>query len=286
MTIGKKPALGRGLSALLPGKDDVPRGTQREAEIGQLRPSRFQPRRDFSEGALADLAQSIREQGIVQPIVVVARSEGFEIVAGERRWRAGKLAGLERVPIVVREHTSDRELLELALVENLQREDLNALEAAEAYARLREEFQLTQDQIADRVGKERATVSNSLRLLKLSAIIKDRVRSGELSAGHARALLALASVDDQERLAEEIVRRALSVRQTEKRAATMAAGDKVVRDKRRDPFTRDAEEKLSRRLQTKVRIVRKRRGGKIELSYGSEEELIGLFENLMKNQWQ
>ena len=286
MTIGKKPALGRGLSALLPGKDDVPRGTQREAEIGQLRPSRFQPRRDFSEGALADLAQSIREQGIVQPIVVVARSEGFEIVAGERRWRAAKLAGLERVPIVVREHTSDRELLELALVENLQREDLNALEAAEAYARLREEFQLTQDQIADRVGKERATVSNSLRLLKLSAIIKDRVRSGELSGGHARALLALASVDDQERLAEEIVRRALSVRQTEKRAATMAAGDKVVRDKRRDPFTRDAEEKLSRRLQTKVRIVRKRRGGRIELSYGSEEELIGLFENLMKNQWQ
>jgi len=286
MTIGKKPALGRGLSALLPGKDDVPRGTQREAEIGQLRPSRFQPRRDFSEGALADLAQSIREQGIVQPIVVVARGEGFEIVAGERRWRAAKLAGLERVPIVVREHTSDRELLELALVENLQREDLNALEAAEAYARLREEFQLTQDQIADRVGKERATVSNSLRLLKLSAIIKDRVRSGELSAGHARALLALASVDDQERLAEEIIRRALSVRQTEKRAATMAAGDKVVRDKRRDPFTRDAEEKLSRRLQTKVRIVRKRRGGRIELSYGSEEELIGLFENLMKNQWQ
>ena len=286
MTIGKKPALGRGLSALLPGKDDVPRGTQREAEIGQLRPSRFQPRRDFSEGALADLAQSIREQGIVQPIVVVARGEGFEIVAGERRWRAAKLAGLERVPIVVREHTSDRELLELALVENLQREDLNALEAAEAYARLREEFQLTQDQIADRVGKERATVANSLRLLKLSVMVKDRVRSGELSAGHARALLALASVDDQERLAEEIVRRALSVRQTEKRAATMAAGDKVVRDKRRDPFTRDAEEKLSRRLQTKVRIVRKRRGGRIELSYGSEEELIGLFENLMKNQWQ
>ena len=289
MTLGKKPALGRGLSALLPGKDDVPRGTQREAGIGQLMPSRFQPRRDFSESALADLAQSIREQGIVQPIVVVpkgASADAFEIVAGERRWRAAKLAGLERVPIVVRERTSDRALLELALVENLQREDLNALEAAEAYARLREEFQLTQEQIADRVGKERATVANSLRLLKLSAMVKDRVRSGELSAGHAKALLALASVDDQERLAEEIVRRALSVRQAEKRAATMAAGDKVVRDKRRDPFTRDAEEKLTRRLQTKVRIVRKRRGGRIELSYGSEEELIGLFESLMKNQWQ
>ncbi len=286
MTLGKKPVLGRGLSALLPGKDDVPRGAQREADIGQLRPSRFQPRRDFSEGALADLANSIREQGIVQPIVVIARAEGFEIVAGERSWRASKLAGLERVPIVVRDHASDRELLELALVENLQREDLNALEAAEAYARLREEFQLTQEQIADRVGKERATVSNSLRLLKLSVQIKDRVRSGELSAGHARALLALSSVDDQERLADEILRRSLSVRQTEKRAATMAAGDRVVREKRRDPFTRDAEEKLTRRLQTKVRIVRKRRGGRIELSFGSEEELIGLFESLMKNQWQ
>jgi ParB family chromosome partitioning protein len=168
--IGKKPALGRGLSALLPGKDDVPRGTQREAEIGQLRPSRFQPRRDFSEAALAELARSIREQGIDQPIVVVARGEGFEIDAGERRWRAASLAGLERVPIVVREQASDRELLELALVENLQREDLNPLEAAEAYSRLREEFQLTQDQIADRVGKERATIANSLRLLKLSLI--------------------------------------------------------------------------------------------------------------------
>ena len=284
--IGKKPALGRGLSALLPGKDDVPRGTQREAEIGQLKPSRFQPRRDFSEAALSDLARSIREQGIVQPIVVVARGDGFEIVAGERRWRAASLAGLQRVPIVVRENASDRELLELALVENLQREDLNPLEAAEAYARLREEFQLTQEQIADRVGKERATVANSLRLLKLSSQIKDRVRSGELSAGHARALLALASVDDQEQLAEEIVRRALSVRQAEKRAATMAAGDRVVHAKKRDPFTRDAEEKLTRRLQTKVRIVRKRRGGRIELSFGSEEELIGLFESLMKNQWQ
>ena len=287
MTLGKKPVLGRGLSALLPGKDpEVPRGAQREAAIEQLRPSRFQPRRDFSEAALKDLSQSIREQGILQPIVVVPRAQGFEIVAGERRWRAAKLAGLERVPIVVREHTSDRELLELALVENLQREDLNPLEAAEAYARLREEFQLTQEQIADRVGKERATVSNSLRLLKLSSLIKDRVRSGELSGGHARALLALSSVDDQERLAEEILRRSLSVRQTEKRAASMAAGDKVVREKRRDPFTRDAEEKLSRRLQTKVRIVRKRRGGRIELSFGSEEELIGLFEQLMKGQWQ
>jgi ParB family transcriptional regulator, chromosome partitioning protein len=287
MTLGKKPALGRGLSALLPGKDDVPRGArQNEADIGLLRPSRVQPRTDFADAALAELAQSIREQGIVQPIVVVARGEGYEIVAGERRWRAAKLAGLERVPITVREKGSDRDLLEAALVENLQREDLNPLEAAEAYARLREQFQLTQEQIADRVGKERATISNSLRLLKLSAKLKDKVRSGELSAGHAKALLALSSTDDQELLAEEILRRALSVRQAEKRAASMAAGDKITHLRRRDPFTRDAEEKLSRRLQTRVRIVRKRRGGRIELSFGSEEELIGLFEKMMRNQWQ
>lgn len=287
MTTTRKPALGRGLSALLPGKNDVPRGTHPgEVEIGRLTPSRFQPRRDFSEAALADLAQSIREQGIVQPIVVVARGDRYEIVAGERRWRAASMVGLERVPITVREKSSDRDLLEAALVENLQREDLNVLEAAEAYARLKQEFDLTQEKIAERVGKDRATVANTLRVLKLSAPVREKIRAGELSAGHARALVALASTDDQEQLAEEIVRRALSVRQTEKRVAHLAAGEQVTHLRRRDPFTHDAEEKLSRRLQTRVRIVRKRRGGRIELSFGSEDELIGLFEKMMKNHWQ
>jgi len=282
MSVGKKPVLGRGLSALLPGKDDVPRGTSapNEVEIDRLTPSRFQPRREFSEASLADLAQSIREQGIVQPIVVVRRGDRFEIVAGERRWRAARLAGLERVPVSVRDRSSDRDLLEAALVENVQREDLNVLEAAEAYARLREEFGLTQEKIADRVGKDRTSIANTLRILKLSSNVRDRIRAGELSAGHAKALLALAATDDQERLAEEIVRRSLSVRQAEQRAATMAAGDHVIHEKRRDPFTRDAEEKLSRSLQTRVRIVRSRRGGKIELRFSSEEELIGLFERL------
>jgi len=282
MSVGKKPVLGRGLSALLPGKDDVPRGTSapNEVEIDRLTPSRFQPRREFSEASLADLAQSIREQGIVQPIVVVRRGDRFEIVAGERRWRAARLAGLERVPVSVRDRSSDRDLLEAALVENIQREDLNVLEAAEAYARLREEFGLTQEKIAERIGKDRATVANMLRLLNLSSNVRDRIRSGELSGGHAKALLGLAATDDQELLAEEIVRRGLSVRQTEQRVAKMGAGDRVVEERRRDPFTRDAEEKLARTLQTRVRIVRKRRGGKIELSFGSEEELIGLFERL------
>jgi len=282
MSVGKKPVLGRGLSALLPGKDDVPRGTSapNEVEIDRLTPSRFQPRREFSEASLADLAQSIREKGIVQPIVVVRRGDRFEIVAGERRWRAARLAGLERVPVSVRDRSSDRDLLEAALVENVQREDLNVLEAAEAYARLREEFGLTQEKIADRVGKDRTSIANTLRILKLSSNVRERIRTGELSAGHAKALLALATTDDQERLAEEIVRRSLSVRQAEQRAATMAAGDHVIHEKRRDPFTRDAEEKLSRSLQTRVRIVRSRRGGKIELRFSSEEELIGLFERL------
>ncbi|MDQ2977851.1 MAG: ParB/RepB/Spo0J family partition protein [Acidobacteriota bacterium] len=280
MTV-RKPVLGRGLSALLPGKDDVPRGTYpNEIEITRLKPSRFQPRRDFSEASLADLASSIKEQGIVQPIVVVSRGEYFEIVAGERRWRAAALAGLERVPVSVREKSSDRDMLEAALVENLQREDLNPLEAAEAYARLREEFGLTQEKIADRVGKDRATIANSLRLLKLPSTVRDKIRDGSLSAGHAKALAALSSADDQERLSEEILRRALSVRQTEKRVARMAGGEKVRHEKRRDPFTRDAEEKLSRRLQTRVRIQRRRRGGKIEIAFGSEEELVGLYERL------
>jgi ParB family transcriptional regulator, chromosome partitioning protein len=285
MTTTKKPALGRGLSALLPGKDDVPRGTPAgEVDIDRLTPSRFQPRRDFSETALAELARSIREQGIVQPIVVVARGERFEIVAGERRWRAAALAGLTRVPVTVREKSSDRDLLEVALVENLQREDLNPVEAAEAYARLREEFQLTQEKIAERVGKDRATVANTLRILKLPESVRDKIRAGSLSAGHAKALVALAAPDDQEQLAEEILRRALSVRQTEKRVASLAAGDRVTRERKRDPFTRDAEEKLSRRLQAKVRITRRRRGGKIEIGFGSEDELIGLYERLAGKQ--
>ncbi len=284
MTI-RKPVLGRGLSALLPGRDDVPRGTQPgEVDITRLSPSRFQPRRDFAEGSLSELARSIREVGIIQPIVVVARGEDFEIVAGERRWRAAALAGLHKVPITLRAQASDRDMLEAALVENLQREDLNPMEAAEAYSRLREEFQLTQEKIAERVGKDRATIANSLRILKLSTTLREKIRSGLLSAGHARALVSLASPDEQEKLSEEILRRSLSVRQTEQRVARMTVGDRVRHEVRRDPFTRDAEEKLSRRLQTRVRIHRRRRGGKIEIAFGSEDELVGLYERLTGKQ--
>jgi len=277
----KKQALGRGLSALLPGRETVPRGTSAdEVEIDRLVSGRFQPRRAFSEASLRDLAASIREHGIVQPIVVVSQGEKLEIVAGERRWRAARLAGLARVPVVMREKKAEKDLLEVALVENLQREDLNPLEAAEAYARLKDEFHLTQEKIAERVGKERATIANALCLLKLPASVRERIRDGSLSAGHARALAGLSSADDQELLSEEVLRRALSVRQTEKRVAGMLEGPKVKREHRRDPFTRDAEEKLSRRLHARVRIVRRRRGGRVEIGFSSEEELIGLYERL------
>jgi len=279
--MSRKQALGRGLSALLPGAD-VPRGTlaRGEVEIGRLVASPLQPRRQFSPESLVELAASIKEQGILQPILVTPLGEKLQIVAGERRWRAAALAGLERVPVLVREGTSERELLEIALVENLQREDLNALDAAEAYARLKEEFHLTQERIAERVGKDRTTVANSLRLLKLPTKVRGMIREGLLSAGHARALLALATPDEQEGLAREILRRALSVRQTEKRIAGLSKGRELRQERRRDPFTRDAEEKLARRLHAKVRILRRRRGGEIQIRFGSEEELIGLYERL------
>ena len=277
----KKQALGRGLSALLPGRETVPRGTSaEEVEMDRLVSGRFQPRHAFSEASLRDLAASIREHGIVQPIVVVPHGEKLEIVAGERRFRAARLAGLARVPVVVREKRTEKDLLEVALVENLQREDLNPLEAAEAYARLKDEFHLTQEKIAEQVGKDRTTIANALRLLKLPASVREKIRDGSLSAGHARALAALSSADDQELLSEEILRRALSVRQAEKRVAGMLEGPKVKREHRRDPFTRDAEEKLSRRLHARVRIVRRRRGGRVEIGFSSEEELIGLYERL------
>ncbi|HEY6064826.1 MAG TPA: ParB/RepB/Spo0J family partition protein [Thermoanaerobaculia bacterium] len=279
----QKQALGRGLSALLPGRDDVPRETgTREVDIGRLVPNRFQPRREFAEAPLAELAASIREQGIVQPIVVTPRGDKLEIVAGERRWRAAAIAGLTKVPVVWREKQSESDLLEVALVENLQREDLNPLDAAEAYARLKDEFRLSHEKIADRVGKDRTTVTNAIRLLKLPSSVRDRIRSGLLSAGHARALASLASPDDQERLADEILRRSLSVRQTEKRVAGMGSAERLRREKRRDPFTRDAEEKLTRRLKARVKIVRRRRGGRIEIAFGSEEELIGLYERISR----
>jgi ParB family chromosome partitioning protein len=280
----KRQPLGRGLSALLPGKNETrePSGP-REVDVAKIRPGRLQPRTSFRAEPLAELAKSIQSNGIVQPILVAPAENGeFTILAGERRFRAAKQAGLAKVPVIVRLPRNDEERLEIALIENLQREDLNPMEEAAAYGRLREEFHLTQEEIAAKVGKDRSTVANSLRILKLQSNIRDLIRSGDLSAGHAKAIAALSSADDQMRLAEEIVRRGLSVRAAEARAAAMVLPAMTVRkEKKRDPFSRDAEEKLARRLHAKVRLQRRRRGGSIAIDFASEEELIRLFEILM-----
>lgn len=287
----KKPALGRGLSALIPGtRSHEPQATAHrpdELPLDLLEPNRRQPRRRFDEDGLTELADSIRESGVLQPVLVTREGERYRILAGERRVRAARLAGLARVPVLVREGLSDRDHLLLALIENVQRRDLTALEEAEAYRSLRDEFHLTQDEVASRVGKDRATVANALRLLKLPAAVRDAIDAGTLTAGHARALLPLPSAEEQEKLVREIVRSGLSVRYTEARvAAILGRSDdaKVKKATPKDANTRDAELRMQRALATKVEIKRRKRGGEIRISFHSEQELIGLFERIVKGE--
>ena len=279
----RKPALGKGLSALIPSaRADAPSAALRAVAIDLLDANRRQPRRRFDDAGLEELSRSIRRTGILQPVLVTKEGGRFRIVAGERRVRAARLAGLSEVPVVVREGVTDRDHLLLALVENVQRRDLTALEEAEAYRHLKDDFSLTQEDVAERVGKDRATVANALRLLKLPAAVRAALEDGSLSAGHARALLALPSAADQELLAKEVVRRGLSVRATEARAAAIQKGSAKKRKSRAvDADTRDAELRLARVLGTRVEIRRKRRGGEVRISFFSEEELIGLFERLL-----
>jgi ParB family chromosome partitioning protein len=281
--MSRKPALGRGLSALIPtAKPGREAGGMRTVALALLDANRRQPRRRFDDDGIEELSRSIAKTGILQPVLVTREGERYRILAGERRVRAARLAGLVEVPVVVREGVADRDHLLLALVENVQRRDLTALEEAEAYRHLREDFGLTQEDVAERVGKDRATVANALRLLKLPASVRDALESGALTAGHARALLALPSAADQEALAKEIVRRGLSVRAVEARVAALAKGTAGKKRKTRavDADTRDAELRLSRALGTKVEIRRKARGGEVRIAFYSEEELIGLFEKM------
>lgn len=275
----KRKALGKGLGALLPDTDEAPPQASAEIELSRIDPNPYQPRRAFREAELEELAASIRESGVLQPIVVRPRGERFQIVAGERRFRAAQRLGLRGVPAAVRE-VEDGALLELALVENLQREDLQALEAAEAYQRLHEEFRLTQEQIAKRVGKDRATVANAVRLLRLPAAVKQLLGEGRLEAGHARALLALERAEDQAGLARLAARRGLSVREVERRVALLKAPRRA--HARRDPNTRAAEEKLRAALGTRVAIARRGRGGVLRLAFASEAELQRLYEVLLR----
>jgi ParB family transcriptional regulator, chromosome partitioning protein len=282
----KRPALGRGLSALIP---DVPppsppaasEPAERalEIDIDLLRPNKFQPRVRVDDVKIDDLARSIKANGIIQPIVVRKTDTGFEIVAGERRWRAAQRAALLKVPVVVREISEDR-LLAAALIENIQREDLNPIEEAHAYRRLADEFQLTQEQIADAVGKDRSSIANYVRLLRLPHEVRENVAAGTLSMGHARAVLGLADEAAQLRLSREVVAKQLSVRETEILVKKTLAPPPQREEPPKDVHTRAAEDKLRFALGTRVRIVRKGKGGRIEIDFGSEDELHRIYEQL------
>jgi ParB family chromosome partitioning protein len=283
--VTKKPALGRGLSALIPssrGEAEAP--GVKLVRIDALEANRRQPRRRFDDESIAELARSIERSGILQPILVAREGDRYRIIAGERRVRAARVAGLQEVPVVVREGIADQDHLLLALVENVQRSDLTALEEAEAYRHLKDDFGMTQEEVAERVGKDRATVANTMRLLKLPASIRQALEEGLLSAGHARALLALSSAADQEKLAKEIIRGGLPVRAAEARVAALQKGPakKARRAHQTDADTRDAELRLQRALGTKVEIRRRTKGGEIRISFYSEEELIGLFDRMIR----
>ena len=289
----KKPALGKGLSALIPDATaaiDQPRSSL-EVDIDLLEANRYQPRTQYDAERLGELAQSIGTNGVIQPIIVrrlpgepgLARQR-YQIIAGERRWRAAQMAGLQRVPVVIKDvgDSDHRQQLEMALIENIQRENLNPIEEARAYQRLVDEFQLRQEDIASRVGKDRATVANVLRLLKLPDEVRGNIASGELSMGHARALLGLPGEAEQRQMAREVISRGLSVRETEalvKRAAAATPKAAPVTPPK-DVHTRAAEEQLRLALGTDVTIHRKRKGGTLEIAFTSEDELQRIYEYL------
>ena len=281
----KRPALGKGLSALIPDAPE-PQLSPVEVDIDRLTPNDLQPRTYVDEARLQDLARSIKANGVIQPIVVRKVADRFQIIAGERRWRAALLAGLLRVPVVVRDLAAgqERSLLEIALIENIQREDLNPLEEALAYRRLSDEFQLKQEDIAAAVGKDRTSIANHLRLLKLPDEVRAEVASGALSMGHARALLGLPAAADQRRVARDVLARNLSVRETESLVRNIAeSGEPHKAPAMPEPVdvhTRAAEERLKLALGTRVRIVRHGPRGRIVIDFQSEQELIRLYDQL------
>jgi ParB family chromosome partitioning protein len=293
----KRPALGRGLGALIPGAQhqnvSAPTPIRRDyfdCAIEDVHPTADNPRQRFDEQKLNELAESIRNQGLVQPLVVRKRTDaeggGFWLIAGERRWRAAQRAGLKSIPVVVKE-VQEREAYELTLVENLQREDLNPIEEAEAYQRLGNEFGYTQEQLAQRVGKDRATVANALRLLKLPQKVRNLVASDELQMGHARALLGLEGDPAIERAAAKVVQKQLSVRQTEEYVRRERSGAKA-KPAAADgapvstASTRDLEQKLERKFGTKVRLLQKTtQAGKIEIDYHSLDQLDSILDKLL-----
>ena len=306
----KKKGLGRGLDLLIPeGNNTKQSKTEKESKpiikevvkevvkevkvpaetflkLSDIEPNREQPRKNFDKEALEELADSIKQYGLIQPIVVQKKDDYYEIIAGERRWRAAKLAGLTEIPVIVKEF-SEQELVEISLIENIQREDLNPIEEAMAYKRLMEEFHLKQDEIADRVAKSRTAVTNSMRLLKLSSKVQEMVIADMISAGHARALLGISDEALQETTAMKVFDEKLSVRETEKLVKNLVSPAKKVKTERNtaeDAIYESLEEKMKGIMGTKVSIQRKKNNkGKIEIEYYSRDELeriIDLFESI------
>jgi ParB family chromosome partitioning protein len=274
----KRQALGKGLDALLP-KSKAVSSALIELELDQIRRNPYQPRMHFESDKLQELAASIRENGVLQPVIVRRVEEGYELIAGERRWRAAQLAGLARIPAIVQEVT-DEKLLERALVENIQRDDLNALEEATAYQLLIEQFKLTQEELAQRVGKSRTAITNMLRLLRLPPPIQQGLMAGEVSMGHARALLSLPK-GQQLALSRDIVKRGLSVRQVEELVQRLLKPPEPKKAAVPDSNTRSAVHKLEQRWKTRVDIVRNGASGRIVFHFSSEDELERLFSELM-----
>jgi len=292
--VEKRHALGRGLDALigdaLEGAGRAP-GTAFEVDIDRLSPNSYQPRSRTEDARIDELAQSIKANGVIQPILVRPKGSGYQIIAGERRWHAAQRAGLLQVPVTVRDvpEGQDLKLLEWALIENIQREDLNVIEEAQAYRRLAEEFGLTQEDIATAVGKDRSSVANILRLLKLPQDVREEVLAGRLSMGHARAILALDGEHEQRNFARDAVARGWSVRETEQlitRALTHAgapgAKTKSATARELDVHTRAAQDKLRLTFGTKVDIARKGKGGEIRIAFKNEEELIRIYDILTR----
>lgn len=277
-----KTGLGKGLDVLIPttADKDTNDAEPQMLKISQVEPNREQPRKQFDKETLEDLAGSIKQYGIIQPIIVCKKNDYYEIIAGERRWRAAKMAGLKEVPVVIREY-SEKEIAEISLIENIQRENLNPVEEAIAYKKLIEDYKLTQEELSQRISKSRTLIANTMRLLKLEKSVQKLLTDGKLSAGHARTLLGLEDPEKQRDAAKQIIDEALSVRQTEdlvKKLNEPEKEKKSLKKIKNSVFYKDLEKNMTENLGTKVKILQKEQGkGKIEISYFSEDELDRIY---------
>ena len=281
----KRQALGKGLSSLIPEPAQPSESGLLLLDVKRIQPNLYQPRSDFS--GLEGMVDSIRENGVVQPVIVRREQDGYRLIAGERRWRAAQIAGMERIPAIVKKVPDDR-LLELALIENIQRKELNPIEEASAYQVLLDDLKLSHQDVAKRVGRDRSSITNSLRLLRLPSSVQALIKEGTLTPGHAKAILAIGDAATQIKVAEEVVNKLLSVRETEERvsgllgtAVRKGRGGAAVKSAGVDPNVAAAADRLTRALATKVRIITKGKHGRIEIEYYNDEDLQRLYEFLI-----